>query len=222
MATEFNYSIERIIARALRICGKYASNEDPLPEDYSIGVENLNSILNDWTNEGIIQPQYIKTAKVLLPNGMHSVTLSNDITNILDCYILTDSEEIDRTLSVISYSNYVSMISITSYDKPGAVSFYGNKLLFYPIADDDYNILVNYTTYMNELVTAEDKIIISPNFHEALVYSLAVRFADEFMLPVNDKILLERRAESYFKRATANRIMNERTIQLNPNTGGIV
>lgn len=220
MPAEYRYKIERIIARALRICGKYANNEDVLPEDYQIGVENLNSLLHDWVNEGF-QPAFLKTININIISDINIVTLQKNIVNILDCFLKIGSDGNTKTLDIITYDNFLALSVDEKKGEPSAVAFENNKLHIYPIPAYDYEAVLNCSMFVDEINSADDVILISPNYYEALVYGLATKFADELMLPVNDKLLFEKRAMSFFQKASASRVMNERVVNIMPN-GGIV
>lgn len=223
---EFKYNVERIIARALRICGKYSyvDNDDILPDDYKIGVENLNSILQDWLNEGV-RPQYIKELTLYATQGLREIGINFHVVNILDGIVVDEATEEQSTLQFVPYEQLVQYYNVSDNSlaegKPSLIAIRNNKLLVYPIPDSGYVFKLNAVCFLEQIDDANKVLYITPNFYEALVYALAVRFADEFMLPVNDKLIFEKRANSLFQRATSIKTMTERQLILPPN-GGIV
>lgn len=237
MSKIISYPIGKALHRAFRIVGKYVIGDELNGDDFTVGIEILNTMLIEWANDGYI-PEIVTKETETLQAGLreHSFSDIEDILSIHDAVVTpADDEKTSYYVSIIDNETFIKQYltvsdtidneESTATGIPSIITLdkRSNSILTYPIPDKDYYISFSAIRYYSSYIYSEEKIIeLTPNWYEAIVYGVAARLADEFQLPVNERTLLLEK-EKYFKaRAFSRNMMNAEKIKLKPITGSVV
>jgi len=205
-ATDYDWNRTRnsICEKALRLVGAYGPGDPVSGTDMVVAADTLNDMVKEWQSRDIFLWQFSTTlALSALNDPVLPISLGDPIIAIDSARWLNDTSE-DK-LEIISYSEYDDLSDKTREGPPEKISLASNDgfgtVYVYPIPPADTQILLRVVLPMRDWDTASGTGEMPTNWLLALEYSLAELLADEYKLPMNERVYLQDKANGYFKRA---------------------
>lgn len=209
-----NFPVQRdlVVRRALRMVGAYTSTDLPRPEQLQDAVTVLNMMIKSWSLEGFLWLRQFIT--VTLVAGQNSYTIGPDGT-----------PSVDRPVHIFNANrksatgNEIPMISLTRTDwmvvpnkttQGVPVQFYYdpqtvNGTLYVwptPPTGTTDTIILDADRQLDIMSDNLNEFDFPPQWVEAIVYSLAMRLAPEYGLPLSERQILESEASALFVKAS--------------------
>lgn len=200
--TNFELDRDDIIEAALRKVGRLALGQTPEPEEYTSAGIALNSLLTLYSTDGM--PLWKRTTTThTLVNGTASYTitaaiklaqvvlqsLTSDVQYEITEKSLYDFNQLptsDGSLPIhYTYSPGISNGTVTVWPTPDAS------------AAAEYRLVTITQKKFDGFFSSTDTPDFPSYWSDALIYGLAVRLAPEYGVPLQDRQLLLKEAESY-------------------------
>lgn len=202
--TTIQLTRNEIIAASLRKLGVIAAGQSPTTEDYTNGAQALNAVISTFRALGM--PMWRRTEYSWTPTTQTytigtGYTLDTDYPlKIYQAYRMDASGTSKIPMDVISDYNY-NMLPVSTGGIPLKVAYqplnnYGT-LKLWPVPDST-NTAVVYIVYQApfEYFTASTNTMDFPEeWYEPLIYTLAVRLAPEWGIPLLDRQALKQEAK---------------------------
>jgi len=203
----FNLNRDSIVRRALRMVGAFTSTDSPRPEQSADAIQILNTMLKTWSVEGFLWlRQFINITLVAGQNN----------------YLLGPGSvvPIDRPIHVFnvnrksSSGNEIPMIQLTRSDWmliPNKTTQSTPVQFFYDAQTTNGALYVwpcpQVGTTDTLVLDADRQIDIMddnlndfdfpPQWYDAIVYSLAIRLAPEYGMPLGERAQLQKEASAF-------------------------
>jgi hypothetical protein len=199
-------TVNNLIKRALRKIMVYQTGEAITSEDFTDCLEELNAMLDSWSNNGLIGPTKTRISKVLsVGDGLYTIGTGGDINttrpNRIEHAFLRDSSNNDYPLTQIGLGEYNSISNKTHYGRPFEFYFENStplaKVYLNPLPESAYTLYLD-TWYQFTNYVANDIISLPLGYEDAIVYNLAVRVAPDFGKVIDPR--LERLASDTLSR----------------------
>ncbi len=178
----------KMITRALRKAKILARGEPLSSGAANDGLEELNGMLGEWSNDGLM----------LFSRGRDVFTLSGGVASynigtgstinterpmvIVDAFIR--EAENDYPLSIISEETYNSIPNKASTGLPNSLSYDGNypigRISLYPAPSTGYHLHMLSEKQLSQIATLDTELDLPPGWDNAIVYNLAVRQAPDY------------------------------------------
>lgn len=210
MATSGNTSWElqrdEIIKSALRKVGALAKGQTPSAEDYTDATTALNSLIQTLSTNGM--PLWKRIEIELTPVlNQTSYSIATDL-KVVQVYL---SDNTSGTLFELTPKSLYDINRMPSSTTGQAVHYYldyslnTTDVVIWPKPDqgmvDNKKINVVYQKEFDGFITSTDTPDFPTYWTDALIYSLAVRIAPEYGLPLQDRQLLKEEAKMYIEAA---------------------
>lgn len=208
MAFDFILTRNELIARAFRKLGVLAPGQTLTADQLAQGLESLNAVVQDWTNDHIFLFTQEAKTRVLIPT-QPKVSLNIDGLIDIDCVKLREDE--DTALERILFEDYMSILSKDDAGDPVcyAVDYRTMSVYLYPTpttADTLYFRAIKKLSDWDEAAGSGD---FSAAWQQAITYAVAADLAPEYSIPPGEQDRLERRALAYYRKAKGNDVERE-------------
>lgn len=190
-------TVNNLIKRTLRKIGVHQTGEDVSPEDFTDCLEELNAMLDSWSNNSLISPTKTRISKVLT-TGQASYTIGTggDINTTrpsrIEHAFIRDSAGNDFSLNEIGLGQYNDIQLKTESGMPFDYYFENStslaKVYLFPVPDLAYTLYMD-AWYQFTRYVANDSITLPLGYEDAMVYNLAVRVAPDFGKVLSPQIL---------------------------------
>jgi len=219
MANNFTVDKDKILHGALRKAGALAKGEVPDENEYQDASEVLESIILDLQNEGV---QLWNTATATIDLAVESLPLASttldDNTLSVEQMYHTDSNGYDTPILPMTEQEYYDEVEKAQSSTGSMPSRYWfdmklstPKIYFHPKANDStYDITYVKTVALDDLPKPTSNPQIPKRWLRALIYMVADDIADEYFLPVSERVILTRKAEMYKNKAKGSLANKER------------
>lgn len=207
----FTYTSTRnfIVEEAFRKIGALGDGESLDATRLAIGVGVLNPMvkalsaygLNLWALEKVSIPLSTwrgNPSIVVGPAG--DFITSYKPLKLLECVRVDDTSSVP--LMILAHKDYFEQTNKTETGTPTMIYFqpfstYAVLSLWQPPDDywDDKTIECTFQRQIGDLSSADDEIDFPAEWHEALIYQLAVRLAPNYGLPPSDRAILKQEAK---------------------------
>lgn len=209
-ATEFDYLATRneVIESAFEIVGALETGQTLDGDMLAQGVRALQLMVKGWSNKHLFLWSFNQGSFATV-SGQELYTTTdltgdNDTIIGLDKAWIVDGTE-DLPLEVISYSRYLDIFDKESNSgRPIAVAFKPTpspSFYVWPSPDAAYTIKVLSVFPLKDFDDASGSGDVPARFQEALVYGLADRLFDRYPGPMNERQLIQNKAEKFFLEA---------------------
>lgn len=199
-------TVNNLIKRTLRKINVYQPGEDITPEDFTDCLEELNAMLDSWSNNSLIAPTKTRISEVLVASqASYTIGTGGDLNvarpSRIEHAFVRDGGGNDCALTEIGLGQYNSIGLKTSTGLPSQYYFENSsplaKVYLYPVPDSSYTLYMD-AWYQFTRYVANDEIVLPLGYEDAIVYNLALRVALD-----NGKVVsptVERLAESSLSR----------------------
>lgn len=209
MATSGDISFEltgdQIIAAAMRKVGALAKGQTPDAEDLTNGRQALNSLITLFSTDGM--PLW-KREEVVVPLtlGVTKYTVTGALKNPqVVLQVLGADVEWDLILRSEYDLNRLPSSTGTPVHYGFTPEISSGAIRIWPAPDasavTQYQLLVVYQRKFDGFVSGSNTPDFPSFWTDAIIYGLAVRIAPEFGVPLADRQLLMKEADTYFKMA---------------------
>jgi hypothetical protein len=207
-ATDYDFSLTRneIIETAMRIVGALSPWDALTSDQYTQGVNALNSMIKSWQAEHI----YLWTLKqisISLVSGTAAYSLGTDPPAVgLDKVHVVDTSTDELPVEIIPYRDYLDIPNKTDTDSlPVYVTFNHNDtttpLIVWPVPNASRTLKVLAVTKLKDWDSASGDGGFPVRFQEAIIFNLAARLAPEYGLPLSERRELAAQGNYLLKQA---------------------
>ena len=181
-------TVNNLIKRTLRKIGVYQVGEDVSADDFTDCLEELNAMLDTWSNNSLISPVKTRISKVLTPNtSSYTIGSGGAIETTrpsrIEHAFVRDSSGNDFSLNEIGLGQYNDIQLKTETGMPFDYYFENSsplaKIYLFPVPDLAYTLYADaWYTFTNYV--ANDSITLPLGYEDAIVYNLAKRLAPDY------------------------------------------
>ncbi len=196
MATTNTYTVAQVVTRALVLAGVAPKGQEPDAVDLTDGIVALDMMLKGWQNTGA--EAFARASQTLTLTTANSYTLSPARPlHILSARLKRGSSEIEMT--ELTRAEYDQIPNKTGTGLPTSFHYDRQRedalFLVWPALATAGGETVEIT-YLREIedLAASDVIDVPGEWYEAVVYSLASRFIDEY--GIMDRPQIQMRAKA--------------------------
>lgn len=181
-------TVNNLIKRTLRKLGVYQTGEDIPPEDFTDCLEELNAMLDTWSNNSLIAPTKTRISKALtIGQASYTIGTGGDLTvarpSRIEHAFVRDSAGNDFSLNEIGLGQYNDIQLKTLTGMPFDYYFENTtplaKVYLSPVPDLSYTLYMD-AWYQFTRYVANDSVTLPLGYEDAIVYNLAVRVAPDF------------------------------------------
>lgn len=217
MAT-FDYTKFHIIKEAMRKVGAVKLNEEPEAYDLESASIQLHAIVQDLRNDGVLL-WTLEEVTLNLEAGTGAYTPPADTLSVDRAFIRYNGA--DHPVTVITNATYDSQVDKTTRSIPDAINFNAKlspSLRLYPVPDQAYELHYVRVRALADMLSAGVAPDVPDNWVRALIFRLAADLAPNRRLPVEDQVVLERKADHLIKRAkgSTRERTDENTVEPSP------
>jgi hypothetical protein len=199
-------TVNNLIKRTLRKIGVYQAGEAVPPDEFADCLEELNAMLDSWSNNSLISPTKTRISKALtIGQASYTIGTGGDLNvsrpNRIEHAFVRDSSGNDFGLNEIGLGQYNDIQLKTESGMPFDYYFENStplaRVYLFPVPDLAYTLYMD-AWYRFTRYVANDDVTLPLGYEDAIVYNLAVRVASDF-----GKVLapnIERMAESSLSR----------------------
>lgn len=211
MATSGNTSWElqrnNIISAALRKIGALAKGQSADTEDISNGSEALNSLAALLSTDGMQLWKRTEIA-VTLVDGQQDYTLDDalKVHQVVLRYAGSDTSYEIQWKSLYDFNNLPTSEGGTPVHYTFTPGIQDGTLKIWPTPDattaTNYSLVAVVQKEFDGFFASSDTPDFPPYWTDALIYGLAARLAPEYGVPLQDRQMLLKEAETYKKMAS--------------------
>ena len=180
----------QIINRAMRLLAQISPGVLPTTDEYAVGLESLNGMMDAWRNEGLTSITYKDEPFALVP-GQASYTIgttgnfATDRPVKIERAYLVDSNGVSTPIFEMNSDEYASIIvkaqqSSLPYRFYYAASMPNGTIWPWPVPNAAYTMHLITWTPVASFATISTSIAFPPGWEDALAANLAIRVAPEF------------------------------------------
>jgi hypothetical protein len=170
---------------------------DLSPAQYAQGLQTLNAMIGSWSKKRLVVNGIVKESfPTVVGQSVYTIGSASDFTTarpmqIVDAFIRKDG--IDYPCNIITREQYNSIIVKTTQARP--VNLYYEPLYpvgvirLYFVPDEVYTLFIDSQKVITSFATAEDAILLPPEYEEAIEYSLTVRLSPKVNVPVSREVM---------------------------------
>ena len=197
-----------IIKRSLRLLNVLATTETPDGTTGADCLNVLNLILDQWSNEELMNWAIDNDTYTLLANnGEYTIGATGDLVGLRPIKIknafVRDSDNNDYKLELISKDRYYSIFRKTTIAVPGYLSYiadYPNGTIkLYPIPDKAYTLGISHYNQFSRFALITSTVNMPAGYEIALGYALAAELAPEFGKPFAEFLAIANNKKSLLK-----------------------
>jgi hypothetical protein len=183
-------TVRQIIDAAIRKLGARAVGDVTTTDEYTDSLQALNDMLDNWAAEAFTVPMMVNE-EFPLPAGASSRTMGvggNFNTSrplVIDHAHVRDSQGQDEPMDIITWEEYQGISDKASTGRPSQIvsrptSATLATLYFHPVPDVAYTLFLDSQKPFGTILTVDQDVTLSPEYHRVLVYNLAVELAPDF------------------------------------------
>lgn len=207
----------QFIDAALRTLGVLALDQTPEATQYTNALVKLNGLVGELRVKGL-QIFQRTTYTMTLTNGTSSYNIGNGLTlntpyplHLLQAIRLDANSSTRVDMDIIANSNFNRLPSNSS-GVPIQINYQPKMNMgvvqLWPIPDSysatNVTIQLTYLRPLEYFSSSTDTADFPEEWVSAIIYNLAVRLAPEYGIPLQDRSLLIKEAETYLKTAEDN------------------
>lgn len=218
---DFSSSRDSIISAAFRKIGALGDYETLDTEKLNVGIAAINPMIKALAAKGMplwaISEQYINFSE-WASSASRTIGPGGDISqNIKPLKILqairrdnTDANNpVDTQMNIYTYEDYENLSSKNATGAPLHLFYqpqaYVGRIVLWPRPDSTWQtngqLYIRYHRQFQDFDASGDEPDFPVEWHEALIYQLAVRLAPEYGLSLNDRIALKKEADDILEDA---------------------
>lgn len=212
---DFTSTRDSIISAAFRKIGALGDYESISTEKLNVGIAALNPMIKALAAKGMpiwaITEQYINmsnwasSAAVTIGPGaqINQNTKPLKILQAIRRDNTNTSSPVDTQMNIYTYENYQILSSKNATGAPVHLFYqplaYTGIITLWPRPDTTWQtngqLYIRYHRPFQDFDAASDEPDFPVEWHEALIYQLAVRLASEYGLSLNDRLALKKEAD---------------------------
>jgi len=207
----------QFIDAALRTLGVLALDQTPTSTEYTNALVKLNGLVGELRVKGL-QIFQRTTYTMTLTNGISSYNIGNGLTlntpyplHLLQAIRLDANSSTRVDMDIIANSNFNRLPSNSS-GVPIQITYQPKMNMgvvqLWPTPDNysatNVTIQLTYLRPLEYFSSSTDTADFPEEWVSAIIYNLAVRLAPEYGIPLQDRSLLIKEAETYLKTAEDN------------------
>ena len=207
----------QFIDAALRTLGVLALDQTPTSTEYTNALVKLNGLVGELRVKGL-QIFQRTTYTMTLTNGTSSYNIGNGLTlntpyplHLLQAIRLDANSSTRVDMDIIANSNFNRLPSNSS-GVPIQITYQPKMNMgvvqLWPTPDNysatNVTIQLTYLRPLEYFSSSTDTADFPEEWVSAIIYNLAVRLAPEYGIPLQDRSLLIKEAETYLKTAEDN------------------
>ena len=183
------YTAIRLIERALREIGEFASGE-PLPaEDAQDALEILNDMLQAWGGDDVLFFNHVKeTLTLTAHSASRTIGIGGNFNTarphkLIDGFLTVDGSDIPLDVSMKEHE-YNAQVDKTTESEPRRVYYNPTYplgiLYFLPVPDAAYSFTLTSMKPVTELTDLTDILVFPPQYPAAIVSNLALLLCPKY------------------------------------------
>jgi len=189
-------TVREVIEGALRKIGAIAAGETPTAEDMAAGLSVLQDLLAEWSDGGLVVPSTVLEA-ITLVIGQNSYTVGQNGVPSLNTVrpeqiteAFVKSGGYDYPVTIIGEKAYQGFLNKTTQGRPDKLWYNATApngtIYVYYTPDTGYELWISSIKPFTEPTALAENLLnttgIPRNYHNPLVWNLAVDLAPEFGL----------------------------------------
>lgn len=189
----------QLINRAMRLLGQTSPGVLPTTDEYAIGLEALNAMMDAWRNDGLTsvafqdEPFSLVAAQASYTIGTGGNFNTNRPVKIERAY-LVDSNSVSTQIQLVNSDEYTSIIAKTSSSPIPFLLYYApdmplGHIYLYPVPTATYTLHLITWTPVISFASISTTSAFAPGWEDALGANLAVYLAPEFEMEASPTVM---------------------------------
>ncbi|MBV5327105.1 MAG: hypothetical protein JZU65_05620 [Chlorobium sp.] len=198
---------DSIVRRALRIVGAFTSTDIPRPEQLVDAIQILNTMLKTWSTEGYLWLRQFHPVTLIAATNSYQLGPASPIPMDRPVHVFNANRKSasgnEIPMIQLTRSEWMTIPNKTTQSTP--VQFYYdaqtvNGVLYVwpmPQVGTTDTLVLDIDRQLDIMADNLDDFDFPPQWYDAIVYSLAVRLAPEYGMPLSERQLLHQEAAAF-------------------------
>lgn len=184
-----------LITRSLRKLGVIASGEDPSSAESADGLESLNQLIENLSNERLLIPYFTKDSLTLTPStGEYTIGSGGDFNTVRPLKIIkavlkvtSQTPNFELPVDILNLEQWGNIVvKSTESDYPTEIYYDNNfasglgKIFMYPVPDYANTLILYSQKILTSFAATTDTVTLPPGYKRMLEFNLAIDLAPEY------------------------------------------